>query len=168
MDELTTAPGIAALVAGGIALLALLISLLQGRRLRRLRQAQSAVLGESGERDLAGHAAALQDRFERLAAEVEQSFDEIRTGHRALDSRLDGAVAHVGVVRYDAMNEMTGRQSSSVALLDASRNGVVISSILSRDQARLYAKQLVGGHSQMELSPEEREAVEAALGGGRQ
>ena len=165
MDELTTAPGIAALVAGGIALLALLVCFLQGRRLRQLRRAQSAVLGESGERDLTGHAAALQDRFERLSDEVARGFDEIRSGHRELDARLDGAVTHVGVVRYDAMNEMTGRQSSSVALLDASRTGVVLSSILSRDQARLYAKQVVDGRAEMELSPEEREAVDAALGG---
>jgi Protein of unknown function (DUF4446) len=165
VDELTTVPGIAALVAGGLALIALVICLVQGRRLRQLRRSQSAVLGEGGERDLAEHAADLQARFERLAADVERGFGEIRTGQRGLDERLDGAVAHVGVVRYDAMNEMTGRQSSSVALLDASRNGVVISSILSRDQARLYAKQLVDGRSEMELSPEEHEAVDAALGG---
>jgi hypothetical protein len=165
VDELTTAPGIAALVAGGLALIALVVCLVQGRRIRRLRRAQSAVLGEGGDRDLAEHAADLQARFERLAADVERGFEEIRAGHRGLDDRLDGAVAHVAVVRYDAMNEMTGQQSSSVALLDASRNGVVISSILSRDQARLYAKQLVDGRSEMELSPEEREAVNAALGG---
>jgi hypothetical protein len=77
-------------------------------------------------------------------------------------------VTHFAVIRYDAMNEMTGRQSSSVALLDGRRNGVVFSSILHRDQARLYAKQVVGGRSELELSPEEQEAVEAALrGAGR-
>jgi hypothetical protein len=166
VDELTTAPGIAALIAGGLALLSLLICLIQGRRLRQLRRAQSAVLGERGERDLTAHALALQDGFERLAAEVDRGIGEIRAGHHELDSRLNGAVTHVGVIRYDAMNEMTGRQSSSVALLDADRNGIVLSSILSRDQARLYAKQLVGGRPEQELSPEEREAVEAALGGG--
>jgi hypothetical protein len=81
-----------------------------------------------------------------------------------LGERLDGAVTHVAVVRYDAMGEMTGRQSSSVALLDSSRSGVVLSSILHRDQARLYAKQVVGGRSEFELSPEEEQALSSALG----
>ena len=72
-------------------------------------------------------------------------------------------MTHCGVVRYDAMGEMTGRQSSSVALLDSYRTGVVLSSILHREQARLYAKQIVSGQSELELSPEEREALELAL-----
>jgi hypothetical protein len=168
VDELTTAPGIAALAAGALALIALLTCLVLARRLRELRRAQSAVLGDSGERDLAGHARALQDHFERLSEDVGRGFGEVRSGQDELDQRLEGAVTHFAVIRYDAMNEMTGRQSSSVALLDGRRNGVVFSSILHRDQARLYAKQVVGGRSELELSPEEQEAVEAALrGSGR-
>jgi Protein of unknown function (DUF4446) len=165
VDDLSTAPGIAALAAGGLALIALITCLVLARRVRALRRAQSTVLGESGERDLAAHAVALQDRFEQLAEDVERGFGEVRSGHEELSGRLDGAVTHFAVIRYDAMNEMTGRQSSSVALLDGHRNGVVISSILHREQARLYAKQVVSGRSELELSPEEREAVEAALGG---
>ena len=166
MDDLTTAPGIAALIAGGLALLALLLALILARRVRTLRRAQSVVLGDAGERDLAGHARDLQARFEALADQVERGFGNLRQTAGELDGRLDGAVTHVAVVRYDAMNEMTGRQSSSVALLDSHRSGVVISSILHRDQARLYAKQIVDGSSEFELSPEEEEAVGAALRDG--
>jgi hypothetical protein len=60
---------------------------------------------------------------------------------------------------------MSGHQSTSIALLDSHRSGVVLSSIHHRDQARLYAKQVTNGHSQLELSPEEREAVRVALAG---
>jgi t-SNARE complex subunit (syntaxin) len=166
VDDLTTAPGIAALAAGGLALFALLVSLLLARRLRSLRRAQSVVLGDGGERDLAAHAQALQSRFEALADQVERNVGDLRARAGDLDRRLDGAVTHCAVVRYDAMNEMTGRQSSSVALLDSHRSGVVISSILHRDQARLYAKQIVDGRSELELSPEEEEAVGVALRDG--
>jgi hypothetical protein len=69
------------------------------------------------------------------------------------------------VVRYDAMNELSGQQSSTVALLDERRTGVVISSILHRDQARLYVKQVRDGQPDRELSPEEQEAVDSALSG---
>ena len=68
-------------------------------------------------------------------------------------------------MRYDAYNEMSGRQSTSIALLDAHRSGVVLSSIHHRDQARLYAKQVVDGAGLLELSPEEEEAVRLALAG---
>ena len=76
---------------------------------------------------------------------------------------MDGCVAHTSLVRYDAMNELSGQQSSTVALLDSRHTGVVISSILHRDQARFYVKRLHEGNSEHELSPEEQEAVAAAL-----
>ena len=81
----------------------------------------------------------------------------------ATERRLDGCVAYRAVVRYDAYNELSGHQSSSLALLDAHRSGVVLSAIVHRDQARLYVKQVTHGEGEIELSPEEREAIEAAL-----
>ena len=69
-------------------------------------------------------------------------------------------------MRYDAYNEMSGHQSSSIALLDAHRSGIVVSSILHRDQARIYVKQVQDGEGELELSPEEREAIELAIGAG--
>ena len=59
---------------------------------------------------------------------------------------------------------MSGRQSTSIALLDANQSGVVLSSIHHRDQARLYAKEVREGKPELELSPEEDEAVKRALG----
>ena len=68
-------------------------------------------------------------------------------------------------MRYDAYNELSGRQSTSIALLDEHRSGIVLSSIHHREQARLYVKQVVGGSAAVPLSPEEDEAVRAALAG---
>jgi hypothetical protein len=165
VDELTSTVGIVALAAAGGALLALLIALVLALRLRRVRSAQRMVLGGEGSRDIVSHA-------EELARELELLSERTRAGEERLDSRLaeaerrlDGAIAHAAVVRYDALDEMSGRQSSSVALLDAHRNGVVLSSIAQRDQARLYAKPVRGGRSELVLSPEEEEAVARALGG---
>ena len=58
---------------------------------------------------------------------------------------------------------MSGHQSLSIALLDANRSGIVLSSIHHRDSARLYAKQVTGGTAELTLSPEEEEAVRLAL-----
>ena len=80
------------------------------------------------------------------------------------EQRVDGCVAHTAVVRYDAYNELSGQQSSSIALLDARRTGVVLSSIVHRDQARLYVKRVNEGEPEITLSPEEQQAVDNALG----
>jgi Protein of unknown function (DUF4446) len=163
MDELTSTEGIVALGAAGVGLVALLFALVVGYKLRRLRKAQSAVLGGSDQRDLVSHAARLEQGFTDLREWVEESMTRLDERMGALERRVDGCVAYSGLVRYDAWGEMSGRQSTSVALLDAHRSGVVVSSIAHRDTARIYVKQVREGESEIELSPEEREAMDSAL-----
>lgn len=163
MDDLTTAPGIVAIAAGVLALLALAVCLLLALRIRELRQAQQTVLGEGGARDVVAHARDLEQSLDGLERHLDEIVARLEGTEAELTTRLDGAVTHCAVVRYDAMGEMTGRQSSSVALLDSHRSGVVLSSILHREQARLYAKQIIEGESEFELSPEEKEALQTAL-----
>ena len=159
MSDLGSTAGAAALIAGGIALLALVLSIVLAVRLRRLRRDQLAVIGEGPATDLVGHARDLRRGFEALIARVE----ELSADTEATARRLEGAITHSAVIRYDAYDEMSGRQSSSVALLDDHRNGVVLSSILQREQARLYAKQINDGETELGLSPEEQQALDAAL-----
>jgi hypothetical protein len=154
--------GLIAIAAGALALLALILCALLAVRLRRLRAGQKLIGGEDGERTLVEHAGELDDRLAALAGEVERSVGRLDARDGELDRRLRGAITQCAVIRYDAMGEMTGRQSSSIALLDSQGNGVVLSSILHREQARLYAKPVAGGHSELELSPEEKQAVSAA------
>jgi hypothetical protein len=162
VSALTSTPGIVALAAAAVALVALVLAVVLGVKLRRLRRAQRVVLGEEGQ-DLVGHAAALDENFDRLAAEVEQASIALHERVTDVERRLDGAITYRSLIRYDAYNEMSGRQSTSIALLDASHSGVVLSSIHHRDQARLYAKRINGGEPELELSPEETEAVRQAL-----
>jgi hypothetical protein len=162
VNDLTTTQGIVALGAGGCALLALLWALVLSIKLRRMRTAQVTVLGDE-KRDLIGHAAGLESAFVQLRDWVEESAARLDQRMGVAEGRLDGCVAYTSVVRYDAYGEMSGHQSSSMALLDSKRSGVVVSSILHREQARVYVKQVSEGESEVELSPEERQAIEAAL-----
>lgn len=76
----------------------------------------------------------------------------------------DGAVLrHVGLVRYDAFADVGGRLSYSLALLDGTGDGVVLSAIQGRDETRAYAKQIIAGQGESTLSPEEEDAVRRAL-----
>ena len=121
------------------------------------------VLGEQEERDLVAHAAALDGSFRELRDYVRGEAERLDGRLTVAEQRLDGAIAHTGLIRYDAYNEMSGRQSTSIALLDSRRSGVVLSSIHHRDQARLYAKQISEGSAELRLSPEEEEALRLAL-----
>jgi hypothetical protein len=167
VDELTSAEGIVALAAGGVALAALVLAIVLAVKLRRLRAAQTAVLGGHAERDLIQHAARLEAGFGDLREWVEEALARIDGRMGAAEERIDGCITYRALVRYDAYGDMSGRQSSSYALLDATRSGVVVSSILHRDQARIYVKQVHGGESELELSPEEREAIDTALSAAR-
>jgi hypothetical protein len=162
MSNLHSTAGIVAIAAGAVAVIAVGWSVGLTVALKRLRTAQRAVLGDSS-RDLVAHAAHLQTSFESLAQYVEDFGVRLDRRLDHAERRLDGAVSHRALVRYDAYGEMSGRQSTSVALLDASRSGVVLSSIHHRETARLYAKQIRNGQPELELSPEENEAVRLAL-----
>src|SRR5579862_3593042 len=75
------------------------------------------------------------------------------------------ALRDVAIVRYDALNEMSGQLSFSLALLNAVGDGVVLSSINGRAETRTYAKPVVAGRGELELSPEEAQAVHSARRG---
>ena len=155
---------VVAIAAGAIAAVGLAWAIALTVAWRRLRAAQRAVLG-SGQQDLVAHAAHLQASYETLAQYVEDFGTRLDARVTHAETRLDGTIAHRGLVRYDAYGEMSGRQSTSLALLDTHQSGVVLSTIHHRDHARLYAKQVHRGKSDLELSPEEIEAIALALRG---
>jgi hypothetical protein len=157
--------GIVAIAACAVGLVALALCVWLLVVVRRLRAAQRAVLGEHGQQDLVAHAAELEGSFRSLHAYVEDVTSRIDNRVGVVEDRMDGAIAYHGLVRYDAYNEMSGRQSTSIALLDTHRSGVVLSSIHHREQARLYAKLIREGEGELQLSPEEAEAIRQALAG---
>jgi hypothetical protein len=164
--SITDAHGIIAIAAAGVALLALVGCLALALSLRRLRRAQRLVLGEHDEQDLVAHAARMQEAFEVLREYVDEAAARLEGRVVSVESALRGTLTHRALVRYDAYNELSGHQSMSIALLDEEQSGIVLSCIHHREQARVYGKQVHGGRGELELSPEEAEAVRLALAGG--
>jgi hypothetical protein len=149
------AVAIAACAVGGLALVA---ALFLWRRVASIRSAQSVLLG-NGTADLLEFAVSLQARID----DVHRALDEVAAGLSSVDRRVDGSVTNTAVVRYDAYEGTGGQQSASVALLDATRTGTVLTAIQGRDYARIYVKDLDRGRSSVALSPEEQEAVDRAM-----
>lgn len=132
-----------------------------GLRLRRLQRAYAAAVDPNRREDLF-------QAVERHAIEVAQLRDDVGVVHHnteRLRDLLRETVSHVGVVRYDAFEDMGGALSFSAALLDEHGDGVVVTAINGRTEARTYAKPVAGGTSEHNLSPEEQSAIEAALAG---
>ena len=127
-------------------------------KVKRVRDAQRLLLG-GGRKDLVDFAVSLQGRIDDL----NRSVDEVAAGLSRVDRRVDGTVTNTAIVRYDAYEDTGGHQSASVAMLDVSRSGVVLSAIQGRDYARIYVKEIDQGRAPVALSPEEQEAVERAM-----
>jgi len=163
--SITDTQGIIAIAAAAAAVVALLACLALSTSLRRLRGAQRLVLGEHEQQDVISHAAAMQEAFDALSAYVEETATRLDARLGAVEAALRGRIAHRALVRYDAYNELSGQQSMSIALLDDERSGIVLSCIHHRDQARVYGKQVRAGRGELELSPEEAEAVRLAIAG---
>jgi hypothetical protein len=164
--SITDTQGIIAIAAAAVALLALLGCLGLALGLRRMRRAQSVVMGEEEERDLVAHAARIEEAFAALREYVDDTARRLEERLGGVEATLRGTFSHRALVRYDAYNELSGHQSMSIALLDHEQSGIVLSCIHHREQARVYGKQVRSGRGELELSPEEAEAVRLALSGG--
>jgi hypothetical protein len=114
--------------------------------------------GDSLEKLLLDH---LRDRME-LRNQLEAA--EARIG--TLEAKLQTAKRHLGLVRYDAFEEVGGSQSFALALFDDNGNGALVTSLVGRSDCRVFCKPLVGGRSERSLSREEERAMEEAVRGG--
>lgn len=87
------------------------------------------------------------------------SYQEFRSHLQTAEMRLQKSIQHVSCMRFNPFENAGGDQSFVIALLDEHRDGVVISSLYSRDGVRIYAKPIEGGHSLYRLSQEEERAI---------
>ncbi len=150
-----------AVIAGAHALVALVLIVVAMVRQAGMRRQYTILQGkDSTESFLAAVA--------RKTAEVDALRREVDDLAQVLDrARVDisEAVRHVSVVRYDAFGDMGGRMSFSAAFLDDAGDGLVLTTIHARTESRTYMKAVVQGRAETLLSPEEEQAVDAAMRG---
>lgn len=88
---------------------------------------------------------------------------KLQTWIKSVEKNQETHIQKVGFIRFNPFSDTGGNQSFCLALLDRHENGIVISSLHSREQTRLYAKQVVKGKTEgSELSKEEKEALKRA------
>jgi hypothetical protein len=166
---MTTYAAVFALVLGYVGLVAAYLALRTLARLRRAtvvlsRGAQGReTMLEATERHIelttivAAQLGALRNYVDATRAEMSAAV-------RARNTETARSLRNVALVRYDAFDDVTGRLSFSLALLDDDGDGVAITAISGRTDSRLYAKGITRGSGEQPLSPEEEQAVSAARG----
>jgi hypothetical protein len=122
---------------------------------KRLHQLSAGATGASLEQVLMHHL----DRVEEVDARQLQVEQRVA----ALEERVPWCVQYVGLVRYDAFEDVGGQQSFSLAMLDAQQNGIVLTSVYSRVDVRVYAKAIRKGQPSHPLSEEELQAIRQAF-----
>ncbi|MBR6256363.1 MAG: DUF4446 family protein [Lachnospiraceae bacterium] len=112
-------------------------------------------------------AMSLEDEMQRLAGDVSRLKKESKAYANDIDllfNKHEGALQKLGLVKYDAFAEMGGRMSFVLALLDERNSGVIINSVHSSTGCYSYAKRVTAGRCETNLSPEETEAMNKAIG----
>ncbi len=103
-----------------------------------------------------------KDKEPKDLKEVLKQFEELKEEVEKISQTSKSSIQKVGIVRYNPFSEVGGDQSFSVALLDGNNDGVVITSLFSRDGNRVYGKPIENSGSKYSLSKEEKKAIEKA------
>ena len=136
-----------------------ILVLLQNSRIRKLdRRIYALSVGSDGE-SLEKTLIKILDNYDGINRQLDQNTGDIRDIYR----RLHFVIQKVGLVKYDAFKQMGGNLSSVIALLDQDNNGIVLNTVQNIDGCYSYVKEVRGGHSNVDFTEEEKEAMELAM-----
>jgi hypothetical protein len=150
-----------------VATVAIVLAVLAGaglfvvyKRLQRYQRNQRVIMGSRGSVDIVEHVSSVDEKL----ANVRLALEDVTLAVRDHDVRIDSGLSRVGIVRFDAYYDLGGRQSTSVAFLNSLGDGVILTTVVSRDFARIYVKLIKDGQPDVPLAPEETEAMDQARG----
>ncbi|MNH22385.1 hypothetical protein D3C79_822410 [compost metagenome] len=145
--------------AAVILLVLVIIQIVQGSKLRKMRRKYEAMMSGNGVEDLESLLIDLKNQSEML----EEGQREHKVLIEAAHTKMRGMKSKVAMKRYNAFGERGNDLSFSMAIIDDSSSGIVLTSLHNRENSYIYSKPLEGGTSQYPLSPEEKEVIALAL-----
>jgi hypothetical protein len=157
LDEQTLSQVVVALVVAVVVLGAWVAWLQRSEAMLRRRLRRVLPQGESGGVD------EILDRQLKRVDSLSERVDALNKLHHELEDLSQRTIQKVAVFRYNPFADTGGDQSFAIALLDSRGNGVVLSSLHSRTDTRVFAKAVQGGRSRYQLSDEEQDAIKKAL-----
>lgn len=137
-----------------------IIIILQMKKLNRLQKRISKFMtgkdAKSLEKDIVG----LYEDNKFLKINVDKNKKDIRT----LYKNMEHAFQKIGLIKYDAFQQMGGKLSFSLALLDENNNGFILNSVHSTEGCYTYTKEIKSGECAISLGEEEQQALDIAIG----
>ena len=140
-----------------IVLLIMCISLFT--KIKRIDEKRGMVLPENS----LGNIQDTLKNHSQLLSELSNKLDQITNIQNKLSLKVDNCIQHIGLVRFNAFDDVGGEQSFALTLLDENQNGIIISNIYGRQDTRVYAKNVKAGKCERTLSDEETKAINIAM-----
>lgn len=148
------------IVLSGFMLILLILYISNSIKLSKLRKSYKEFMKRLGkEENIVDNLNVYMDRVNK----VEKDNIEIATFCKQLDENRKKCIQKIGIVRYNAFENVGSDLSFSLAVLDEENNGYVLNSIYARENSNIYAKPIINGKSTYVLSKEEQEAIEKAI-----
>lgn len=126
--------------------------------LRRSQRILSRGMTDSSLQDI------LAQHFVRVDG-LEDRIEHLEQGLDTLQGLQLNAIQRIGLVRYDAFDDMGGELSFALALLNEHGDGIIMSTITGRQENRTYSKQVIKGRAAIQSSAEEDAAIKQAMSG---
>lgn len=158
-DKVGTGFGVIILLLMVLIILLTVITISMSMRLSRLTKRYKLFMkGKDG----SSMESAILARFEEVDRLVEVSADQ-SADILDIKKHLNKTLTHYGIVKYDAFDDVGGKMSFALAMLDNDNTGFILDTIHSRDNCFVYLKEIVKGESYIMLSREETESLKQAV-----
>lgn len=158
MDWLTENVGLIVIVLIAMVLIQWIMMLNLGGKLKKLRKSYVNVMEGAGVENLEGIITSLKEEQKLQNAEIEQAAHRIAN----VEARIPQQKSNIAIKRYNAFSNTGSDMSFSVAITNDQKDGIVLTSIHSRDGAYIYGKPVEKGASRYSLTPEEQEVINTA------
>lgn len=113
------------------------------------------------------NAKSLEDTLIYRLEQVDELIEANASNERNIDmifKNMQGCFQKLGLIKYDALNEMGGKLSFSLCLLNENNDGYILNAMHTREGCYTYVKEIINGNSIIQLAEEEQKALSQALG----
>lgn len=152
--------GILLVILASIILILLILNIVNMYTIHKLKKKYSKFMQGKNAKSLENEIIGLFEDNKFIKNSVEKNKKDIRT----LYSKFESSFQKIGIIKYDAFNQMGGKLSFSIALLDENNNGFILNSVHSAEGCYTYTKEIKNGNCKISLGEEEEKALKIAMG----
>ena len=144
-----------------LVVITIILIIIQNNKLKKISKKYEKFMTGKNAKSLEKEIMDLTEDNNYLREQIDNNNDDIKN----VAHQLERAVQKIGIVKYNAFEQMGAQLSYSIALLDQNDNGVLINSVHSTDGSYTYAKEIKHGKCDISLGKEEEEALSQAVSG---